>query len=116
MNIQTVNEALVLLDNYISANSPTLIFISIVVGVILFLVIFFLILRTHKTLRKQIKLLIDKLESDSKNSKIDRSLELINEFNSADFRIKVLSVLEIKLTSRRAPACAPGSRSACSRR
>ena len=97
MNIQTVNEALVSLDNYISANSPTLIFISIVVGVILFLVIFFLILRTNKTLRKQNKLLIDKLESDSKNSKIDRSLELINEFNSADFRIKVLSVLEIKL-------------------
>ena len=97
MNIQTVNEALVSLDNYISANSPTLIFISIVVGVILFLVIFFLILRTNKTLRKQNKLLIDKLESDSRNSKIDRSLELINEFNSADFRIKVLSVLEIKL-------------------
>ena len=97
MNIQTVNEALVSLDNYISANSPTLIFISIVVGVILFLVIFFLILKTNKTLRKQNKLLIDKLESDSRNSKIDRSLELINEFNSADFRIKVLSVLEIKL-------------------
>ena len=97
MNIQTVNEALVSLDRYISANSSTLIFISIVVGLILFLIIFFLILKTNNTLRKQNKLLISKLENDSKNNKINRSLELINEFNSADFRIKVLSVIEIKL-------------------
>lgn len=97
MDMQTINDFLVSMDNYISANSSTLIFIAILIGVIIFLLLFFLILRTNKLLKKQNSQIISNIENSNRNGNIDRSLDLINEFNSGDFRVKVLSVLEIKL-------------------
>ncbi len=97
MNTKMLSDTLVLVDNYISANSSTLIFIAVALGVLVFLILLIYLLKTNRTLKNQNKQLVNHFENSIRNNKINRSIDIIKEFNSTDFRIKVLSVLEIKL-------------------
>ena len=92
-----LNDVLVSVDNYISANSSTLVFIAVALGVLIFLILFYYILKTNRAIKIQNNQLLKHFETNINNGKINRSIDIIKEFNSTDFRIKVLSVLEIKL-------------------
>ncbi len=97
MDIKKLNELFAVVDGYISANSTTLNFIVLLIGV---LIIFFILLslyKVNKSIRDQNNRFMEYFNNIQRNYRIDRSMECINEFNSTDFRIKVLSVLEIKL-------------------
>jgi len=97
MNIKKLSDLFVSIDGYITANSLTLNFIVFLAGVLIILFILFYIYKVNKTIKNQNVKLIGYFNNIHRNNKIDRSIDCINEFNSTDFRIKVLSVLEIKL-------------------
>jgi uncharacterized membrane protein YgaE (UPF0421/DUF939 family) len=95
--MKQLENLLVAVDNYISANSLTLTFFAVSLGILIFLIILFYLLKVNKNIKNQNQSLISYFEKILRSQNIDRSIECINEFNSTDFRIKVLSVLEIKL-------------------
>ena len=97
MIMKQLENLLVAVDNYISANSLTLTFFAVSLGILIFLIILFYLLKVNKNIKNQNQSLISYFEKILRSQNIDRSIECINEFNSTDFRIKVLSVLEIKL-------------------
>ncbi len=97
MNIKKLSDLFVSIDGYITANSLTLNFIVFLAGVLIILFILFYIYKVNKTIKNQNVKLMGYFNNIQRNNKIDRSIDCINEFNSTDFRIKVLSVLEIKL-------------------
>jgi len=97
MNIKKLSDLFVSIDGYITANSLTLNFIVFLAGVLIILFILFYIYKVNKTIKNQNVKLIGYFNNIHRNNKIDRSIDCINEFNSTDFRIKVISVLEIKL-------------------
>jgi len=97
MNIKKLSDLFVSIDGYITANSLTLNFIVFLAGVLIILFILFYIYKVNKTIKNQNVKLMGYFNNIERNNKIDRSIDCINEFNSTDFRIKVLSVLEIKL-------------------
>lgn len=97
MNIKKLSDLFVSIDGYITANSLTLNFIVFLASVLIILFILFYIYKVNKTIKNQNVKLMGYFNNIQRNNKIDRSIDCINEFNSTDFRIKVLSVLEIKL-------------------
>lgn len=97
MIMKQLENLLVAVDNYISANSLTLTFFAVSLGILIFLIILFYLLKVNNNIKNQNQSLISYFEKILRSKNIDRSIECINEFNSTDFRIKVLSVLEIKL-------------------
>ena len=97
MNIKKLSDLFVSIDGYITANSLTLNFIVFLAGVLIILFILFYIYKVNKTIKNQNVKLMGYFNNIQRNNKIDRSIDCINEFNSTDFRNKVLSVLEIKL-------------------
>jgi len=97
MIMKQLENLLVAVDNYISANSLTLTFFAVSLGILIFLIILFYLLKVNNNIKNQNQSLISYFEKILRSQNIDRSIECINEFNSTDFRIKVLSVLEIKL-------------------
>ena len=97
MIMKQIENLLVTVDNYISANSLTLTFFAVFLGILIFLIILFYLLKVNNNIKNQNQSLISYFENMLKNQNIDRSIGCINEFHSTDFKIKVLSVLEIKL-------------------
>ena len=97
MNIKKLNEILVVADNYISTNSLTLTFLVLLSGLLIILFVLFYLIKVNKNIRSQNRQINEHYKNNEKNNNIDRSMKCIDEFNSTDFRIKVLSVLEIKL-------------------
>ncbi len=97
MNIKKLNEILVVADNYISANSLTLTFLVLLLGLLIILFVLLYLIKVNKNIRNQNRQIHEHFKNNEKNNNIDRSMKCIDEFNSTDFRIKVLSVLEIKL-------------------
>ncbi len=97
MIMKQIENLLVTVDNYISANSLTLTFFAVFLGILIFLIILFYLLKVNNNIKNQNQSLISYFENMLKNQNMDRSIGCINEFNSTDFKIKVLSVLEIKL-------------------
>ena len=97
MDIKKLNELFAVVDGYISANSTTLNFILLLIGVLIIFFIFISLYKVNKSIRNQNNRFMEYFNNIQRNYRIDRSMECINEFNSTDFRIKVLSVLEIKL-------------------
>lgn len=97
MDIKKLNELFAVVDGYISANSTTLNFIVLLIGVLIIFFIFISLYKVNKSIRNQNNRFMEYFNNIQRNYRIDRSMECINEFNSTDFRIKVLSVLEIKL-------------------
>jgi len=95
--MEKLNEIFITVDNYIAANSLTLTFIVLLAGLLIVLFILFYLFKVNKNIKSQNSQLLGYLKNIDRNNNIDRSMECINEFNSTDFRIKVLSVLEIKL-------------------
>lgn len=92
-----LNDIFVSIDGYITTNSLTLTFIVLLAGFLILLFIFFYLLKVNKNIKRQNNQLLGYFNNIDRNNQIDRSMERINEFNSTDFRIKVLSVLEVKL-------------------
>ena len=97
MEMQKLNDIFESIDGYISANSLTLTFVVLLAGLLIVLFILIYLFRVNKNIKKQNTQLLGYFENIDRNNKIERSMERINEFNSTDFRIKVLSVLEVKL-------------------
>ena len=97
MNINKLNDIFVSIDGYINANSLTLTFIVLLAGLLIVLFILSYLFKVNKNIKRQNSQLLGYFNNIDRNNKIDRSMERINEFNSTDFRIKVLSVLEVKL-------------------
>ena len=97
MDMQKLNDIFESIDGYISANSLTLTFVVLLAGLLIVLFILIYLFRVNKNIKKQNNQLLGYFENIDRNNKIERSMERINEFNSTDFRIKVLSVLEVKL-------------------
>jgi len=97
MIMKQIENLLATVDNYISANSLTLTFFAVFLGILIFLIILFYLLKVNNNIKNQNQSLISYFENMLKNQNIDRSIGCINEFHSTDFKIKVLSVLEIKL-------------------
>jgi len=97
MNKKMLNDIFVSIDGYITTNSLTLTFIVLLAGFLILLFIFFYLLKVNKNIKRQNNQLLGYFNNIDRNNQIDRSMERINEFNSTDFRIKVLSVLEVKL-------------------
>ena len=97
MEMQKLNDIFESIDGYISANSLTLTFVVLVAGLLIVLFILIYLFRVNKNIKRQNNQLLGYFENIDRNNKIERSMERINEFNSTDFRIKVLSVLEVKL-------------------
>lgn len=97
MNIKKLNEILVVADNYISTNSLTLTFLVLLLGLLIILFVLLYLIKVNKNIRNQNRQIHEHFKNNEKNNNIDRSMKCIDEFNSTDFRIKVLSVLEIKL-------------------
>lgn len=97
MDIKKLNELFAVVDGYISANSTTLNFIVLLIGVLIIFFILIFLYKVNKSIRNQNNRFMEYFNNIQRNYRIDRSMECINEFNSTDFRIKVLSVLEIKL-------------------
>lgn len=95
--MKQIENLLATVDNYISANSLTLTFFAVFLGILIFLIILFYLLKVNNNIKNQNQSLISYFENMLKNQNIDRSIGCINEFHSTDFKIKVLSVLEIKL-------------------